>query len=128
MTRKEVSLLLYIESINVDNNCIIDEQKLNEDDRKILDKWNTSGYVSVKRIGSDWVKPHKHRIAILSEAAWADAASARRQRAQQFFGQRQFKTTEEMRTACDHDWELAQLDPSGNNDDTWECRKCKAQR
>jgi hypothetical protein len=74
MTKDERSLLLYIESVSVDNGCLIDNRKINDADRNILNKWNDEGFVFWSRITWDSLQTLTSHFTTtlvrLSDDAW----------------------------------------------------------
>jgi len=78
MSRDERSLLLYFETCAVDFSGRVDLRRVNEDDMKIVECWNDSGFISFGRIahrdhnsqGSHWVE--------LTDDAWSLAHKERR--------------------------------------------------
>lgn len=84
MTKDERSLLLYIETCAVDQGGLVRNQKINDDDREILKKWDKQGFISFSRI--TWaslkllVDKHESDLVRLSEEAWKLAHEERRAR------------------------------------------------
>jgi hypothetical protein len=95
MTRTERSLLLYLESCAVDNAARLLSERMNNEDRKILDHWVEEGFVASGRIiashfnrdGTLWIR--------LSETAWELAHGERRARATRAWDKRSYTTTAE---------------------------------
>jgi hypothetical protein len=80
----ERSLLLYIETCAVDNGGLVHCQKINQDDREILKRWDEQGFVSFSRItfASLQLLKDKHYTDLvrLSDEAWKLAHEERRAR------------------------------------------------
>lgn len=88
MTKNELSLLLYLETRAVDYAGVIDQCKLNDDDRDTLDKWTTEGFVQsgricfhdIEKMNPNSFKKPTHWV-VLSDEAWTAAHAERRARA-----------------------------------------------
>jgi hypothetical protein len=95
MNKTERSLLLYVETCAVDYGGRMNAERINTEDREILDRWKKAGFVNYGRIieadinrnGSLWVQ--------LSEEAWTVAHSERRARAERMWTKRRYTTTAE---------------------------------
>ncbi len=99
MNATERSLLLYFESCATDSGGRLHPERMNDDDRDVLDRWTKEGFVQHGRIiaadhnrdGSLWVR--------LSEEAWTAAHAERRARADRVWVKKQYTTTDEKRAA-----------------------------
>lgn len=81
--KNETSLLLYCESRAVDQRGILDVNRMNDDDRAILDRWKASGFVESGRVAFDDIPNRGWTTWVrLSDAAWILAHSERRARAE----------------------------------------------
>lgn len=97
MGNNERSLLLFVESCAVDFWGRMDQRRINDEDREILDQWNDTGFVVYGRIaaadcnkdGALWVR--------LSEAALDLAHQERRARIARTWKKRGWQTTHEAR-------------------------------
>lgn len=84
MSKDERSLLLYIETVAVDNGGLIDNRKINDVDRKILKKWNDEEFIYWSRI--TWeslqklVNHYTSTLVRLSKDAWKLAHEERIER------------------------------------------------
>lgn len=96
MSKDERSLLLYLETCMVDNRGRIDQKKLNNEDRHILEIWNDTEFIKFGRIhrdlymekmGSYWIE--------LSNEAWKLAHEERRARSKRLLEQRTWLKSEE---------------------------------
>ena len=93
MTAAERSLLLYIESCATDLAGRMDQQRLNDGDRAILDRWGEEKFIQHGRIviadhtrqGATWVR--------LSEEAILLAHAERRARMERMWKDRRYETT-----------------------------------
>ena len=91
LTANELNLLLYLETCLVDATGMVDQMKLNDEDRKIMGKWNASGFVLSGRlryaeIDSLYIKnvPGRRQITHwvrFTDSAWAAAHQERLDRA-----------------------------------------------
>ncbi len=97
MTKDEQSLLLFLETRQVDYGGRVNLQHMNDDDMKIAEKWNETGFVGFGRIvmrnhnsdGTNWCK--------LSEEAWTMAHKLRREKAQRLWENRTWLSTKDNR-------------------------------
>jgi len=84
MTKDERSLLLYIESVSVDYAGLVHSQRINDEDREILKRWDEEGFISYSRISWDSIQTlidkHHTSLVSLSEDAWRLAHEERRAR------------------------------------------------
>ncbi len=84
LTKDELSLLLFFETLAVDHRGIVDDpRKMNEQDFKIAKQWNSEGFCSFKRYTmrefNGEVKMLTHIIE-LSDEAWSLAHQERKAR------------------------------------------------
>jgi hypothetical protein len=95
MNKTERSLLLYVETCAVDYGGRMNAERINTEDREILDRWKKAGFINYGRIiaadinsnGSLWVQ--------LSDNAWELAHEERRARASRMWAKRRYTTTAE---------------------------------
>lgn len=96
MSKEERSLLLYLETCMVDNRGRIDQKKLNNDDRHILEIWDDAGFIKFGKIhldkymesmGSYWIE--------LSDKAWKLAHQERIARSKRMLEKRTWIKSEE---------------------------------
>lgn len=84
LSKDERNLLLYIETCAVDYGGLVHSQRVNEDDREILKRWNESGFVSFSRITFASMQLLNDKcntdLVRLSEDAWKLAHEERRAR------------------------------------------------
>lgn len=85
-TKDERSLILYAETVSVDQSGRLDPRKMNEVDHALLKRWNASGFLKSGRLKSSEIE-RLHRCGItvshwveLSEEAWKAAQDERRAR------------------------------------------------
>lgn len=80
----ERSLLLYMESMAVENGGQLDSRRLNDSDRATLRRWDEEGFVSWRRIAYATLQTlHNSYVTsfvTLSDAAWTLAHAERRAR------------------------------------------------
>ena len=85
LTKNEKSMLLYLETVAVDHGGKLQSIRMNADDFKIAEAWNTSGFVQFGRIARQDIKqvsgePPRTHWCVLSDAAWVAAHAERRAR------------------------------------------------
>lgn len=80
LTKRELSLLLYVESCAVDMRGNLDGRKINDEELAILKRWNAEDYIQFGRIAASDVAADRHFWVELSDQAWADAHSERKAR------------------------------------------------
>ena len=85
MTKDERNLLLYIESVSVDYGGLVHSQRINDEDREILKRWDEENFISYSRITWDCIQEfiydkHNTSLVRLSEDAWKLAHEERRAR------------------------------------------------
>ena len=97
MDKDERSLLLYLETCLVDNRGRVDQKKLNNDDRHIMELWRDNGFVNFGRIHPDeyMEKMGTHWVE-LSEDAWKLAHEERRARSRRLLEKRAWLKSEEV--------------------------------
>lgn len=82
MTRAEISLLLYLETVEVDYGGKIDGRRMNQEDFDIARRWNESGFIKFGRIAHSDISYNFTNWCVLSEDAWKIAHEKRRARAE----------------------------------------------
>ena len=96
MNKDERSLLIYLETCMVDNRGRVDQRKLNDDDRHIMEIWKQTGFIFTGRIridnymtsmGANWVE--------LSPEAWTLAHEERQARSVRMLSNRVWRKTSE---------------------------------
>jgi len=104
LTRREQSLLLYLETRAVDYGGLVDMARVNAEEVDIMGVWADRGYIDFGRVASADIERLKSRASHspthwvrLSEEAWQDAARYRRERAERLWQKRTWKTTAELR-------------------------------
>lgn len=98
LSRTEKSLLLYLETQCVDYGGSFEQRRLNDEDRSILERWESEGFVSHGRICSDdWPTKTRCNWVTLSDEAWSLAHEERRARFQRMYKKRPWSTTAEFR-------------------------------
>lgn len=89
MTKKEKSLLLYLESRGVDYSGRVDVSRMNQEDVEVARRWDREGFVQFGRIKlSDCWSNKAECYCHLSPEAYALAAEERRERAERNWTQR----------------------------------------
>lgn len=99
LTKDERSLLLYLESVSVDNRGCVDTRKMNTADGEILERWAEERFVECGRIAAhslDKAPPNRCWWVTLSQPAWRAAHQERRARAERMWKERQFVLTKEL--------------------------------
>ena len=85
LTKDERSLLLYLETCVVDYGGLVHSQRINDEDRAILKKWDNASFVSYSRLTFKsielLIEKHHTSMVRLSEDAWRLAHEERRARA-----------------------------------------------
>lgn len=81
MSANETHLLLYLETCAVDHGGRTEPIHMNDEDRAILDTWNTTGFVRTGRIRSGCLRGTWTCWCELSDEAWVAVAAERRARA-----------------------------------------------
>lgn len=85
LMRKELSILLYVETRAVDYGGVLDGMHMNSDDIEILKRWDEAGFVRFGRIALTDVKSTptscKCYWCDLSDEAWTVAHRERKARA-----------------------------------------------
>lgn len=101
MNKEELSLLLYLETRAVDHRGRVDHDKMNDDDREILQRWSAAGFVRTGRICfDDILKNVNERCSTwisLSDEAFAAAHQERLSRARRTWEDKKYMTTDEKR-------------------------------
>lgn len=82
MDKKQKSLLIYFETCAVDGGGKFNQERLNNNDREILDKWARDGFLITGRVKSKDIKGHDTNWIVLSNVAWATAHTWRKERAE----------------------------------------------
>ena len=100
MTKDEKSLLLFLETRAVDQSGKVQTEHMNDDDRKIVERWNSEGFVRYGRVASEDLNKHGTHWCHLSDEAWALAHAERKARAARLWIKRTWCTTEEKRAAA----------------------------
>lgn len=101
MTQAQQALLMYLETCMVNKSGRVDSTIINEEERRMIDKWRAEGFVEFGRIvlhgvtgeGGNWVR--------LSDDAWADAHAARIERAERMWQDKRYTTTADRREGGD---------------------------
>ena len=96
MTKKEKSLLLYLEACAVDFGRV-DGKRMSHDDAETLKRWTSEGYTESGRIRFSDVNSRGQLWVILSDEAWTAAHAERRARAARVWENRTWETTQEKR-------------------------------
>ncbi len=101
-TRDEKSLLLYFETVVVDESGRITDARMNDIDRENARLWNEQGFVSYGRVASEHLKRTSSGFPMttwcrLSDEAWECAHRLRRRLAATHWNQRTWRSTEEKR-------------------------------
>jgi len=82
MSADERNLLLYLESVSTDGGGLVHSQRINDEDREILKKWDESGFISYSRLTFDSIQrlhdKHNTSLVYLSDEAWKLAHQERR--------------------------------------------------
>lgn len=102
MTRNEISLLLYLETCAVDHCGRIDVRRLNEDDLRILRRWDSvrrNWLVRSGRIVAADCHASESMWCRLSRRAFRLAHAERLARAERFWRRKGYETTDEARHA-----------------------------
>ena len=102
MTKDEKSLLLFLETRQVDYGGRVNIQHMNKTDMKIGERWNKQGFVGFGKIvmrnhnsdGTHWCK--------LSDDAFKVAVKLRRERADRMWQNKTWLSTEENREMHGH--------------------------
>lgn len=98
MSREERSLLLYLETRQVDHRGAVDLRMMNEEDITRAEGWNKVGFVKFGRIASEHLRKvgKSSHWCELSEEAWTLAHQERRNRAARMAKKRTWKRTGEL--------------------------------
>lgn len=92
MTKDELSLLLYFETLAVDHRGVVDPARINADDIAIAQRWDKTGFCAFKRFTDRHVKTGAIKalthLVTLSGEAWVAAHTERRARAQRMASER----------------------------------------
>ncbi len=97
LSKLENSLLIYLEARLVDDAGRVDMQKVNGEEREIIEKWCASGLIQFGRIASEYVTEDGSNWVLFSEEAWIAAHAERCARAARLQEDRNYITTEEKR-------------------------------
>lgn len=97
MTKKEKSLLLYLETRAVDYSGRVDSKYMNDEDFTLAKSWNEEGFIQFGRVSAEYNITQGMYWCKLSEEAWKLASDERRNRAEGGWKSRWWKTTEEQR-------------------------------
>jgi hypothetical protein len=100
MTKDEKSLLLFFETCAVDHAGKVRTAHMNDDDRKIVERWTAEGFVRYGRVASEGCNEYGTHWCHLSDEAWALAHAERKARAARVWLKRTWRTTEEKRAAA----------------------------
>lgn len=84
LTKTEVSLLLYFETVAVDQLALVDTLRMNQEDMVIANQWDKEKFVGFKRWtqrdSSGEIKALTYKVS-LSDEAWKIAHKERKARA-----------------------------------------------
>lgn len=100
MTNQELSLLLFFETVVVDQWCRFNTAHLNDDDNEIAKRWHDEGYIKSGRIVFEDIKSQKTHWVELSAQAWMDAHAERFARGQRIMKKIDFRRTDESVPLC----------------------------
>lgn len=95
LTKDEKSLLLYAETICVDNQGVYDPKCLNATDNDILDKWQIDGFCEHGRVASEYLTDKRCVWLQLSDDALKLAHAIRSRKAKRVWNNRKWLTTKE---------------------------------
>ena len=100
MSRDERSMLLFIEAVSVDYGGAFDMRRINEDDRKILDQWQSDGFIKWGRIKiADITQTssciRSHWVTMDKDVVWLRAFEERRARCARMHEARNWRKTQE---------------------------------
>lgn len=84
MTRDEERLLLYLETCLVDNMGHVDPRRINAADVATIVRWMGFGFVDFVALPKDQQRPDRSHRVVFCDAAWEQAANARRRRAERY--------------------------------------------
>lgn len=82
LTKDEASLLLYFETVAVDNSGMVDGRRINAPEIETANKWDEEGFLFFGRLlAKDLIaaRPNTHYV-VLTDEAWNTAARYRRER------------------------------------------------
>jgi hypothetical protein len=97
LTKDEKLLLLFAECACVDHGGIYQSERLNDDDRAILKKWQLEGFCEHGRVASEHLTPTRKVWLRLSDEAMRLAHELRMERATRIWGKRNWISTDEKR-------------------------------
>lgn len=97
LTKDEKLLLLFAECACVDYGGIYQPERLNDDDREILEQWKLEGFCDYGRVASQHLNPKRMVWLRLSEEAMRMAHTLREQRASRMWANRDWISTQEKR-------------------------------
>ena len=98
MTKKELSLLVYLECRAVDYGGRVNIEHMNYDDINIAKEWNETGFINFGRIVAGDHTPVGTYWVTLSENAWQAVHIERRERFKRIYEKRTWQTTKEKST------------------------------
>jgi hypothetical protein len=96
LTHDERSLLLYFETLAVDYSGKVDSRRMNEDDFRIAEIWDSEGFIEFGRIIFDHGGGY---YCNLSEEAWKLAHEVRKARAVENWQSKGYTTVREKNLA-----------------------------
>lgn len=95
LSKKELRLLLCLETCEVDYGGLVDSACLNKEEFEIMRVWNDQGFVKSGRVSSDSDTARKYWCELSSEA-WRLAHNERKARSDRIKSTRKWKKTEEL--------------------------------
>lgn len=102
MTKDEQSLLLFLETCAVDKAGRVNIVHMNDADMEIARQWNEDHFIGFGRMAMEYVTDKGSHWCRLSDEAWVLVSAERKARADRLWGKRSWNTTEEKRTAGEH--------------------------
>lgn len=99
MNKSEKSLLLFLETCCVDRSGGVDLKYMSKEDLEMALDWDKSGFVSFKRIASEFLpRPSGSTYDChLSDKAWNICFKVRRERAERMYGLRSWRNIQEIK-------------------------------
>lgn len=99
MNKVEKSLILFLETCCVDRSGGVNLQHMNGEDINIAKGWDEIGFISFKRIASEFLpRPNDSTYdCLLSADAWAVVSQLRMERAERLYASRRWKNIKEIK-------------------------------